>query len=197
MAEFAQQVEILHVARAYLYDVCVLREQRDLGPVHDFADDQQSVAVGGGAEHLQAFGAEAAELIGRTAGLEGSAADDAGTGSSGQFRALLDLVAVFHAARTGDDDDGIAADGERAHLHDRACGAEAAAGEFVGRDDAVGFLDALHDLKDFEIEIVLAADAAEHGVDDSGGTVDVEAEIHQAIDHMLDLLFGGALLHDN
>ena len=165
--------------------------------VHDLADDQQAVAVGGGAEHLQALVAEALELIGRTARLEGSAADDAGAGAGGEFRALLDLVAVLHAARAGHDDDGIAADGERAHLHDGAGGAEAAAGEFVGRDDAVGFLDALHHLEDGEVEIVLAADAAEHGVDHAGGAVHVEAEIHQAIDHVLDLLFGGALLHDD
>ena len=58
-------------------------------------------------------------------------------------------------------------------------------------------LDALHDLEDGEIEIVFAADAAKHSVDEAGGAVDVEAEIHQAIDDMLDLFFGGALLHDN
>ena len=45
------------------------------------------------------------------------------------------------------------------------------------------------------IEIVLAAHAAEHGVHHAGGAVHVEAQIHQAVDHVLDLLFGGALLH--
>jgi hypothetical protein len=34
-------------------------------------------------------------------------------------------------------------------------------------------------------------------VDQAGGAMDVEAEVHEAIDDVLDLLFGGALLHDD
>ena len=49
--------------------------------------------------------------------------------------------------------------------------------------------------KTAEVEIVLAAHAAEHGVDHAGGAVHVEAHLHQAVDHRLDLRFGGALLH--
>src|ERR1017187_5975540 len=197
LAEVAQQIEVLHIAGADLQDVHILREEGNLGLVHDFADHQQAVAVGGGTEHLQALGAEALELIRRTAGLECTAADDAGAGAGGHLGALLDLVAVLQAARAGHHDDGIAADGEGADAHDGAAGPKGAAGEFVGRDDAVGFLDTVHDLEDGEIEIVLAADAAKHGVDHAGGAVHVEAEIHQAIDDVLDLLFGGALLHDD
>src|ERR1035437_6613101 len=197
LAELAQEVEVLHIARADLNDVGVFREQRDLRLVHDFADHQQAVAVGGGAEHFESLGAEALELIRRTAGLERPAADHAGAGAGGQFGALLDLVAILHAARAGHDNYRVAADGERADAHDGAAGPEPAAGEFVGRDDAVGFLDALHDFKDGEVELVLAADAAEHGVDQARGAGHVEAEIHQAIDDVLDLLFGGALLHDD
>src|ERR1035437_4963387 len=155
LAEFAQQVEVLHIARADLNDVGVFREQRDLRLVHDFADHQQAVAVGGGAEHLKTLAAEALELIRRTAGLEGSAADHAGAGAGGQLGALLARVAILHAARAGHDNYRVAADGERADAHDGAAGPEPAAGEFVGRDDAVGFLDALHDFKDGEVELVL------------------------------------------
>ena len=146
---------------------------------------------------MQALVAEALELVGRTAGLKAPPRITLAPVRAAISRALLDLVAVLHAARAGHDDDGIAADLERTHSHDGAGGPEAAAGEFVRRDDAVGFLDAFHDLEDGEVEIVLAADAAEHGVDHAGGAVHVEAEIHQAIDHVLDLLFGGALLHDD
>ena len=38
------------------------------------------------------------------------------------------------------------------------------------------FLDAVHDLELREIEIVLAAHSAEHGVEDAGGAVDIEAQ---------------------
>src|SRR4051794_40486312 len=155
------------------------------------------MAVGGIAKHFEAFGAEALELVGRTAGLKGSAANYASTGAGGDFGALFDLFKTLQTARAGHDDDGIAADFERAHAHDGTGRAKTAAGEFVGRDDAVGFLDTLHDLEDGEVEIVFAADSAEHGVDQAGGTMYVKAEIHQTIDDMLDLFFGGALLHDD
>ena len=61
----------------------------------------------------------------------------------------------------------------------------------------MGFLDALHDLEDREVEIVPAADPAEHCVDQARGAMHVEAEIHQAADYVLNLFFGGALLHDH
>ena len=61
----------------------------------------------------------------------------------------------------------------------------------------MGFLYTPHDLKDSEVEIVPAADPPEHRVDQARGPMYVEAEIHQAADYMLDLFFGGALLHDH
>ncbi len=59
------------------------------------------------------------------------------------------------------------------------------------------FLHALHHLEDRQVEIVLAAHAAQHGVDHAGGAVHVEPQLHQPLDHGIDLLFGGALLHDD
>ena len=55
--------------------------------------------------------------------------------------------------------------------------------------------DAIHHLEDFEIELALAANAAQNRVDHAGGAVHIEAQLHQAIDHRLDLLLGRALLH--
>src|ERR1019366_8797817 len=197
LAELAQQVEVLHIARAHLHDVRILRQQRDLRLVDDFADYQQAVAVGGGAQHFQALGAQTLKSIRRVALLEGAAAYHPGAGAGRQLGALLDLVPVFHAARAGHDDHGVAADGQRAHAHDGAAGPKDAAGELIGRGDAMGFFDTLHDLEDGDVEIVLAADPAEHGVDHARGAVHVEFEIHQPIDHVLDLLFSGAFLHDD
>ena len=52
------------------------------------------------------------------------------------------------------------------------------------------FLDALHHLKDSEVEIAFAAHTAQPSVDDAGGPVNVEAKFHHAADHGFDLLFG-------
>src|SRR5207249_6339223 len=70
-----------------------------------------------------------------------------------------------------------------------------AAGQLVGRCDAVSVLDAFHDFEDTQVEIVLSPDSAQNRVDHAGGAVDVEAQFHQAIDHTLNLLLAGAFLH--
>jgi hypothetical protein len=61
----------------------------------------------------------------------------------------------------------------------------------------VRFLDAVHHLEDGEVEFFLAAHPAQHGVDHAGGAVHIEAQLHQAVDHPLDLPLRGALLHDD
>ena len=88
-----------------------------------------------------------------------------------------------------------AADLDFPDLHDGALRAEMAAGQFVGRDDAMALF---HAFQDFEIDRVHVFDgthSAEHRVHDAGGAVHGEAEADQAVDHGLDLLIAGTLLH--
>ena len=56
----------------------------------------------------------------------------------------------------------------------------------------------LHSRQHFDfagIEIMGNTDAAEHGLTRSGGAVDFKAEMNQLIDHLLDLIFTGRILH--
>src|ERR1039458_7663885 len=99
--------------------------------------------------------------------------------------------------RAGHDHHARSADFQIANFDHRAARTEAAAGQFIGRDDAVRFLDAFHHLEDRQVELFLAAHAAQNRVDDAGGTVDVEAHFHHQADDGLDLLLGGSLLHDD
>ena len=46
-----------------------------------------------------------------------------------------------------------------------------------------------------DLEVRGRADAGEDGLRFAGGAVDVEAELHHALDHVLDLFIGGAVLH--
>src|SRR5204862_2053755 len=55
LAQFAQQIEVLHVARADLENVDVGKHQLDLRDLHDFADDQKIELVPGFAQQLQPF----------------------------------------------------------------------------------------------------------------------------------------------
>src|SRR5580704_12029037 len=69
-AQFTQQIEILHVARADLEDVHERQHDGDLRNFHDLADDQQSKAITGLAQKFQSFQPESLERIRRTARLE-------------------------------------------------------------------------------------------------------------------------------
>src|SRR6185503_14604792 len=81
--------------------------------------------------------------------------------------------------------------------HHAALRAEAAARQFVGRDDAVDFFHAFHHFEDAHVEIGLAADAAEHGVERAGGAMDIETVVDEAVDHPLDLFGRRVFLHDD
>ena len=52
-AQFAQQIEILHVARAHLQNVHVVEHQRDLRNLHHFTDRQQLVLISRGAQQFE------------------------------------------------------------------------------------------------------------------------------------------------
>jgi hypothetical protein len=46
-----------------------------------------------------------------------------------------------------------------------------------------------------DVEFGVSADSAENGLARTGGAVDLEAHLDQLIDHMLDLIFTGRILH--
>ena len=45
------------------------------------------------------------------------------------------------------------------------------------------------------VEIVGNSDAAENGLTRTGGAVNFKSEVNQLIDHLLDLIFTGRILH--
>ena len=109
---------------------------------------------------------------------------------------LADLIAVFDAARSGHDDHVIAADFDIADLDHGARGFEVAAGQLVGRNDAMAFLDARHHFEIDGVHIADRADAAQHRVHHAGRAMDDEAHGYQPVDHLLGLRLFGAFLHD-
>src|ERR1035438_469869 len=133
----------------------------------------------------------------KTAWFEGAAADNGCAGSSYNLGRPLDLLAVFHARWPGHHHHAAAAEFAAAHFDDRPAGAKMAAREFVWRCDAMRFLHAIHHLEHTQVELLLAAHAAEHGVDVPRRAVDVELHLHHAVNHRLDVFFGGACLHDH
>ena len=80
-------------------------------------------------------------------------------------------------------------------LDDRAFGAKGAAGQLVGRADAVNVEHAGQHFKLCEVEAGGGADAGENGLHGSGGAMHVDAHFFHGDDDGIDLFFGGFLLH--
>ena len=74
VADRLEQQVVLHVARADLEHVGVARDQRHVGRRHHLGDDRQAGLVARGGQDLQALLAQAPEVVGRGARLEGAAA---------------------------------------------------------------------------------------------------------------------------
>jgi hypothetical protein len=106
------------------------------------------------------------------------------------------LLAGFDRTGPGHDDDFLAADFNPIRkFYDRAFGTKIAPGQMVRRSNAVNFLHSRHHFDFASVEIVGNSDAAEYGLARSGGAVDFKAEVDQLIDHLLDLIFTGRILH--
>jgi hypothetical protein len=110
----------------------------------------------------------------------------------------VDLFGRLDRTGTRSDDYFGTADGDAAaQIDDGALGLELAAGEFEWLRDADNFAHTFKQLKIAVIEIAMHADSTENGVRSAGGPVHIEAAGDNAVDDHLNLLFGGAFVHDN
>src|SRR5713226_5336808 len=108
LAQFTQQIEVLHIARAHLEDVDIRQHQLDLGNFHDLADHEQFETVARFAQQFQALKAESLKRIRRGPRFECAAAENARSSFSDLFGDVEQLLARFHRARPGHDDNFLA-----------------------------------------------------------------------------------------
>ena len=128
--------------------------------------------------------------------LESAAAQHTRAGLRDLLGGGEELLARFHRARAGHDQDLVAADGEAVRQLDHgALRAEVPGDELVRRADAMDKVDAVEDLEIAGVEVVARAHRAEHGVAFAGRAMDGEPEADKVLDDVLDLLFAGAFLH--
>src|SRR3954452_20610223 len=118
--------------------------------------------VGGRTDQLESRFAEPLKAIGRAARFESAAANYLRPGARYDPRRSLDLFFRFNAARARHRNDLRAPDLHFAELHNRSRRLEVAAGEFVGRNDAVTFFYSPENLQLRRIEIVQRTHATEY-----------------------------------
>ena len=119
LAELAEQVEVLHVARADLKDVGRVGEALHLLDRHHLGHDRQPGLAPGGDEQVEPRPAEPLEGVGRGARLEHPAAEHVGAVVADEAGGVADLLAALDRAGTRHHHEPRAADEQPARLHHR------------------------------------------------------------------------------
>ena len=188
LAQLLQQLEVLHVARAYLDHVHVL-EQRQVGRLHDLGDDGQPGGLLRLAEQFKALLVQALEGVGRGAGLEGAAPQHPRAAGLHGLGHGDDLLPALHAAGPCDDLEVPPADLRASTVDDGVVLVEFAVGALEGLLDA---LDGLHDVQrgdQVHVHSAGVADQADDGVVLALGDVQPEAVALQPVRQVLHLVF--------
>jgi len=126
-----QQAVVLHVARADLQHVRVIRRGLAVVVVHDLGHHRQAGLLARLGEDLQALYAQSLEGVGRGARLEGAPAQHVCARRLHRVGDLQCLRAALHAARPGHDAQLRAAHRHPAEVEDRAGRMVRAAGQLV------------------------------------------------------------------
>ena len=136
------------------------------------------------------------KTVGRAARLECAAAKNFCAGFRDAIRDHADLFGRLHRAWPRGDHDFGAADSHAARQLDHGpLRAKRAAGQFVGLRDAHDFAHAVEHFDVARIKIRRNAHGAQNRLRRARRAMNVESHRHQAVDHVLDLLFFRALLH--
>ena len=136
LADFFEQLEVLHVARTDLDHVGILRDQFDVVDVHDLRHDLEPRLVRRLAQHLQPLFRQSLEIIGRSARLEGTAAQELGAVLLHALGRFHELLHALDSARSRHDRQVPRADLHASDVDDGVFGLELAAYKFVLLRDA-------------------------------------------------------------
>ena len=163
LADFLQQLEVLHVPRTDLEHVDVAGHHLDVLGADDLGRHRHAELVAGLPEVLEALLSQPLEGIGGGARLEGAAPQDDGSGPAYSLGDLHDLLLALDGAGSGHHDDTVATDPHVADTDDRVLLLQLAACKLVGLRDRDDGGDTIHELDLAGVHAV-HADGAEDGV---------------------------------
>jgi len=197
LAQEAEQVEVLHVAGAYLDAVHLLIEDFDIIGAHDLGHNGQAGNGTGFLQQLQAIILQALEGVGGSAGFEGAAAQHGSAGLLDLLGHIGDLLLALYRAGTGHDGQLLAAHLGVAYFDDAFAGVEHA----VGLLEGLGHLhNAFHAAEGFDLGRVHLAGIADEAQDGQIGTkhgVHIDALGHDDVCQLVDFLLGRTLLEND
>ena len=197
VAELLEQLEVLHVARAHLDDVHVLREELDVVGGHDLGHDRKSRLGAGLLEQPQAVVLESLERIGGGAGLERAAAQEIRAHLLNLLRDAADLLLALDRAGPRHHRDLFAADLAAPRLHDGRVGMEHAVGLFERLGDVHDALDVAVCLDPSRVDLARVAHEAEDDQVLADDRVDLHAPAGERVGELVDLLLRGSGSHND
>ena len=145
---------------------------------------------------LKAGNAQPLKCIGRRARLVSAAAQKARARGLHAFGNGKNLLAVLNRAGACHHSDVLSADLHAiGKLHHRSLRAKGAAGQLVGRRDAMHIEHARKQFKLRQVDAGGGANAGQNGLRRARGAVHIHSGFHHGVDDGIDLLFSGSLLH--
>ena len=196
-AHLLEQVVVLHVARADLDDVDVVK-QRQMLDVHELRHDGQPRLLLGDLQQADPLAVQTLEVIGGGPRLECAAAQQLRARGLDGLGDIDDLLLGFHGARPRDHGEMPAAELRVAHAHDGVVGVELA----VAALERVGHaLDGIDDIQTFQqrhIDPARIADQTQHGLILAERGMHVNILVPQPVDELISLFLGDVVLqYDN
>ena len=197
-ADFLEQAEILHVARADLEAIGVFLDHLELLGVHDLGDHRQAGRFARLGEELEALEAEPLESVGRGARLESAAAQNAPAGLLDLAGDADDLLAALDAARAAHQHHLLVADGDVADLHVRMiAAAEFAGDELVGLEHRRHAFDPGNGRERLHADGGVVADHPDHRAHLAPADVGLKAPLLDPLDDVGDLGLRGPWIGDD
>ena len=193
----AEEVEVLHVARADPDHVDVVDHVLEVAHVHQLGRDRQADLVTDGAQDAQTLETEALERVGRGARLVGAAAEHRTTGGLDRLGRRERLLVRLNRARTGHHREVAAADLARPDGDDRVARAELARNALVLLAQRHDALDAVDGLKRQARDDRAITDDPDDGAVTTRVDVDPGTRLVDQRDDVLYLRLGGGSTHDD
>ena len=118
MTQFCQQLEILHIPCAHLYNIHI-SEEVDVFGTHKFGNNGQSCSFFSFQKKFQSFRFQSLKIIGGRTRFESAAPEQVGSGVANPLRDTDNLIVVFHGTGTRDQAEVSAADFDAGGIHYR------------------------------------------------------------------------------
>src|SRR4029077_13816700 len=184
-----------HVSRAHLEHVGVLTDQLDVFGAHHLRDHRQAGFLARLAEDFKRFFTQALEIVGRGARLVGASAEQAGSRFLHGMRGGNELLARLHGTWSRNHDDPVAADAHLADPDDRTVRLYLAADQLERLRNGNDVIDTRSHLQRLDFMAPPATHCRHNGSLRAARYVRLVASFANAVNDVLDLLFGSSFVH--